>query len=137
MQQLKIEHKKTIKRDRRFSKGMVVAVSCEIIAIEDDQQKGTYKVQSETDVNKYYIVKFLDGTPIYCNCKDFEMQSKKNGNHICKHQRGIVLAENYGLVVTKQQKLKSQNIEPSYSTNSSNNIKKQESKSYKDDDYTF
>ena len=49
--------------------------------------------------------------------KDFEMQSKKNGNHICKHQRAIVLAENYGLVVTKQQKLKSQNIEPSYSTN--------------------
>ena len=137
MQQLTIKHKKIIKRDRRFSKGMVVAVSCEIIAIDDDQQKGTYKVQSETDVNKYYIVKFMDGTPIYCNCKDFEMQSKKNGNHICKHQRGIVLAENYGLVVTKQQKLKSQNIEPSYSTNSSNNIKKQESKSYKDDDYTF
>ena len=33
-------------------------------------------------------------------------------NHICKHQRAIVLAENYALVVTKQQKLKSQNIEP-------------------------
>ena len=126
------------KRDRRFSKGMVVAVSCEIIAIDDDQQKGTYKVQSETDVNKYYTVKFMDGTPIYCNCKDFEIQSQKNRNHICKHQRGIVLAENYGLVgVTKQQQnSKSQNIEPSYST-TSNNIKKQESKSYKDDDYSF
>ena len=130
-----IEQEKKI--DRRFSKGMVVAVSCEIIAIDDDQQKGTYKVQSETDVNKYYTVKFMDGTPIYCNCKDFEMQSQKNRNHICKHQRGIVLAENYGLVVTKQQKLKSQNIEPRYSTNSSSNIKKQESKSYKDDDYSF
>ena len=95
------------KRDRRFAKGIVVAVSCEIIAIDDHQQKGTYKVQSETDVNKYYIVKFMDGTPIYCNCKDFEMQSKKNRNHICKHQRGIVLAENYGLVVvTKTTKLK-------------------------------
>ena len=128
------------KRDRRFSKGMVVAVSCEIIAIDDDQQKGTYKVQSETDVNKYYTVKFMDGTPIYCNCKDFEMQSKKNRNHICKHQRGIVLAENYGLVVVtkQQQNSKSQNIEPSYSTTtSSSNIKKQESKSYKDDDYSF
>ena len=112
------------KRDRQFSKSMVVAVSCEIIAIDDDQQKGTYKVQSETDVNKYYTVKFMDGTPIYFNCKDFEMQSQKNRNHICKHQRGIVLAENYGLVVTKQQNLKSQNIEPSYSTNSSSNIKK-------------
>ena len=80
-------------------------------------KKGTYKVQSETDVNKYYTVKFMDGTPIYCNCKDFEIQSQKNRNHICKHQRAIVLAENYGLVGTKQQqKLKSQNIEPSYST---------------------
>ena len=138
MQQLKIEHKNTIKRDRRFSKGKVVAISCEIVAI-DDQQKGTYKVQSETDVNKYYIVKFMDGTPIYCNCKDFEIQSQKNRNHICKHQRAIVLAENYGLVgVPKQQNSKSQNIEPSYSlTTSSSNIKKQESKSYKDDDYTF
>ena len=132
------------KRDRRFSKGMVVAISCEIVAIDDDQQqKGTYKVQSETDVNKYYTVKFMNGTPIYCNCKDFEMQSQKNRNHICKHQRGIVLAENYGLVVvvgTKQQNSKSQNMEPSYSTTlttSSSNIKKQESTSFKDDDYTF
>ena len=138
MQQLTIEHENTIKRDRRFSKGMVVAVSCEIVAIDDDQHTGTYKVQSETDVNKYYIVKFMDGTPIYCNCKDFEMQSKKNRNHICKHQRGIVLAENYGLIVPKQQNSKNQNIEPSYSTTtSSSNIKKQESKSYKDDDYSF
>ena len=142
MQQLTIEHENTIKRDRRFSKGMVVAVSCEIVAIDDDQHTGTYKVQSETDVNKYYTVKFMDRTPIYCNCKDFEMQSKKNRNHICKHQRGIVLAENYGLivVVTKQQQnSKSQNIEPSYSTTTitSSSIKKQESKSYKDDDYSF
>ena len=127
-------------RDRRSARGMVVAVSCEIIAIDDDQQKGTYKVQSETDVNKYYTVKFMDGTPIYCNCKDFEIQSQKNRNHICKHQRAIVLAENYGLSSSnkKQQNSKSQNIEPSYSTTtSSSNIKKQESKSYKDDDYTF
>jgi hypothetical protein len=125
MQQLKIEHKeksstsnqivdKESTRDRRIAKGMVVAVSCEIARL--DNQKETYKVQSESDVNIYYIVKFIDGTPVYCSCKDFEIQSKKNRNHICKHQRAIVLAENYGLIAL---------------------VTKQESKSYKDDEYTF
>ena len=56
---------------------MVVAISCEIVQI-DNEDRGTYKVQSETDVNKYYIVKFMDGTPVYCSCKDFEIQSQKN-----------------------------------------------------------
>ena len=75
----------------------------------------------------------------FAHAKILRLQIKKNEIHICKHQRGIVLAENYGLVgVTKQQNPKSQNIEPSYSTTiSSSNIKKQESKSYKDDDYSF
>ena len=56
-------------RDRRIAKSMVVAMSCEIARIENE--RGTYKVQSETDVNKYYIVKFMDGIPVYCSCKDF------------------------------------------------------------------
>ena len=122
MQQLKIEHKKIQNqqvveetRDRRIAKSMVVAVSCEIIRL--DNEKETYKVQSERDTNKYYIVKFIDGTPVYCSCKDFEIQSQKNRNHICKHQHAIVLAENYGLIAVI--------------------VTKQESKSYKDDEYTF
>jgi hypothetical protein len=97
MQQLTIKHKKittnqVVKetRDRRFLKGIVVAVSCELVQLEDNDdegKKGNYKVQSESDVNKYYIVKFMDGTPAYCTCKDFEIQSQKNKTHICKHQR--------------------------------------------------
>ena len=123
MNQLSIEHKESTSnqivdkestRDRRFAKGMVVAVSCEIIRL--DNEKETYKVQLERDTNKYYIVKFIDGTPVYCSCKDFEIQSPKNRNHICKHQRAILLAENYGLIAV---------------------VTKQESKSYKDDEYTF
>jgi len=120
------------KRDRRFSKGMVLAVSCEIVAIND--QKGTYKVQSETDVNKYYIVKFIDGTPVHCSCKDFEIQIKRNEKHLCKHIRSIVIAENYGLVTRQQQQSLSEAM-----------IKKKKKtkemtcviKSYKDDDYSF
>ena len=91
---------------------MVVVMSCEIIRLEAERE--TYQVQSETDVNKYYIVKF-DGTPVYCSCKDFEIQSKQNRNHICKHQWAIVLAENYGLVTTKRgTKLHNNVTEPSF-----------------------
>jgi hypothetical protein len=116
------------KRNRRFSKGMVIAVSCEIIAI--DNQKGTYKVQSETDVNKYYIVKFIDGTPVHCSCKDFEIQIKRNEKHLCKHMCSIVIADNHRLVTRQQQQSLTQAM-----------IKKKEVrsviKSYKDDDYSF
>ena len=131
-------------RDRGIAKGMVVAMTCEIVRL--DNEKETYKVQSDTKLEKYYIVKFMDGTPVFCSCKDFELQIKKgNERHICKHQRGIVFAKNYGLIVVgtkQQQNSKSLNMEPSYSTTSStttssSNIKKQESTSYKDDDYTF
>jgi predicted nucleic acid-binding Zn finger protein len=108
---------------------MVEAVSCEIVAIDD--QKGTYKVQSETDVNKYYLVKFIDGTPFYCSCKDFEIQIKQNEKHLCKHMRSIVIAENYGLVIKQQQSLGQALIK-----------KKTKEvisviKSYTDDDYSF
>src|SRR5918993_3284726 len=85
-------------RDRRFSKGMVVAMSCEIVRV--DNEKETYKVQSETNLDKHYIVKFMDGTPAYCSCPDFINRIKTNPFHVCKHARAIVLAENYGLVAT-------------------------------------
>jgi hypothetical protein len=55
---------------------MVVAMSCEIIAI--DAEKGTYyKIQSEIDVNKYYIVKFMNGTPVYCYAKILRYNPRK------------------------------------------------------------
>ena len=44
------------------------------------------------------------GPPVYCSYKDFEIQIKRNVKHICKHARAIVLAENYGLVTTKEEK---------------------------------
>ena len=92
------------KKDQTVSKGMVVAMSCEITKFED--KKETYKVQSESNLNSYYIVKFMDETPVYCSCLDFTNRSLKNPLHICKHMRAIVLAENYGLI-TDQVKSKS------------------------------
>jgi predicted nucleic acid-binding Zn finger protein len=99
-------------RDRRSQKGMVVAMSCEIVKIDE---RGTYKVQSETDVSKFYTVKFMDGCPVYCDCPDFLNKIKANSNHICKHQLATVFGENYGLVTKKSV----------------------ESKSFKDDEYSF
>lgn len=83
-------------RDRRIAKSIVVVYSCEISKV--DNEKETYKVQSETDVSKYYIVKFMDGTPVFCQCPDFIHRIKSNPFHVCKHARAVVLAENYGLV---------------------------------------
>lgn len=53
-------------RDRRIAKSMVVAMSCEITQVDDRE---TYKVQSENDVNKCYIVKFKNGAPVYYSCR--------------------------------------------------------------------
>ena len=54
---------------------MVVAMTCEIVLL--DNEKETYKVQSETKLDKYYIVKFMDGTPVFCSCKDFEITNQE------------------------------------------------------------
>jgi hypothetical protein len=53
----------------------------------------------------------MDGTPVYCSYKDFEIQIKRNVKHICKHARAIVLAENYGLVTPKEEKESKSSIE--------------------------
>jgi hypothetical protein len=88
-------------RDRRIAKSIVVAYSCEITKL--DNEKETYKVQSETDVSKFYVVKFVDKCPVFCQCADFLHRIKSNPNHICKHARAIVLAEQYGLIKTEKQ----------------------------------
>ncbi len=111
------------KKDRRITKSMVVAMSCEIVRINNEKE--TYKVQSETDVNKYYIVKFMDGTPVFCSCPDFINRIASNPRLVCKHARAIVLAENYGLVTTVT------------GTTTKQEIKKEVTKSYTEDEYSF
>ena len=50
------------RRDRQIAKGIVVAMSCEILKINDE----TYRVQSEKAVDRFYVVRFSDGEPNYC-----------------------------------------------------------------------
>ena len=74
------------KKIGEFSKEMVVDMSSEITKIDE---RGTYKVQSETNVERHYIVKFMDGTPVYCSCLDFTNRSMRDPIHVCKHMKGI------------------------------------------------
>lgn len=82
-------------KDRQFSKGIAVAMSCEILKINDE----TYRVQSEKAVDRFYIVRFSKGEPTYCTCKNWEIVSQSNANHVCKHMHSIIYASVNGLII--------------------------------------
>ena len=84
-------------RNRQFSKGIVVALSCEILKINDE----TYRVQSESAVDRYYIVRFSDGEPTYLYmCRNWEINSQRNPDHyLCKHMHSIIYASVNGLII--------------------------------------
>lgn len=100
---------------KEFSKGIVVAMSCEILMINDE----TYRVQSETAVDRYYVVRFSDGEPTYCTCKNWEINSQRNVTHVCKHMHSIIYASVNGLIVeqipSRPIKTESSDINVSYS----------------------
>ena len=75
-------------KDRTIAKSIVVAMTCEILKINDE----TYRVQSESAVDRYYVVRFSDGEPTYCTCKNFEINSQRNADHVCKHMHSIIYA---------------------------------------------
>jgi hypothetical protein len=80
-------------RDRRIGKSIAMVHSYKLAS-----ERETYKVQSESNKDRFYIVKFMDDTPVYCTCKDWEQRSKLNPNHICKHMRVVILADQYSLI---------------------------------------
>jgi hypothetical protein len=132
MQQLKIEHKKTVKKkkDRRESKGRVLAISRRIYRLR--QNTDTFYVESESSDDQYYFVKFkpdvLESSLWYCLCKDNSTRHIK-----CKHLFAIEFAIKWGIIKdidtlppTATPDVKEDTIQED-----------QISKSYKDDDYTF
>lgn len=103
MTNIKLSLKKTTnevveKRDRSISKGIIVAMSCEILKINEE----TYRIQSETAVDRYYIVRFSGGEPTYCTCKNFEIASQRNADHVCKHMRSIIYASVNNLILVNE-----------------------------------
>jgi predicted nucleic acid-binding Zn finger protein len=88
--------------------------------IKMSQTKETYKVQSSSDINVYYIVRMVDGTPLFCSCPDFMNRGgSKNPYHVCKHMRMVVVAEITGNIITIEEKNAKQRLQ------------------YQDDEYDF
>jgi hypothetical protein len=79
MQQLKVEHEKTIKKDRREDKGRVLALSRRIYRL---LQTDVYYVESESTDNVYYFVKFKPDVIEFCSCKDYESNRAQKCKHI-------------------------------------------------------
>jgi hypothetical protein len=92
MQQLKIEHKNTTKKDIRPGKGRAVALSRDIYRL---QNTDTFYVESETSDDHYYFVKFKPDVfdEWYCNCKDHSIRNIK-----CKHLFAIEFAIKWGII---------------------------------------
>jgi len=85
MQQLKVQHENTIKKDRREGKGRVLAISRRIYKLM--QTDDVFYVESESTDNVYYFVKFKPDVVEYCTCLDTSMRGMK-----CKHLHSIEFA---------------------------------------------
>ena len=77
MQQLTIEHKNEMKKDRRSGKGRCIALSRRIYRL---MQTDVFYVESESTDNVYYFVKFKPDVIEWCSCCDNSMRGMK-----CKH----------------------------------------------------
>jgi hypothetical protein len=92
MQQLKIEHKNTTKKDKREGKGRVLAISHNVYHLLNSD--AVYYVESESGVDIYYFVKFKpDVLESWCSCKDNSTRDLK-----CKHLFAIEFAIKWGII---------------------------------------
>ena len=121
MQQLKVEQKnnETIKKDRRSGKGRVIALSRRIYRL---LQTDVFYVESESTDNVYYFVKFKPDVIEFCSCPDNSTRGLK-----CKHLHAIEFAIRFGTMRFGTMK----------DTDKLPADAKRESKSYRDDDYSF
>jgi predicted nucleic acid-binding Zn finger protein len=91
MQQLKVEHENTTaKKDRRWGKGRVIALSRRIYRL---LQTDVFYVESESTENVYYFVKFKSDLIEWCSCPD---NSLRGSQKKCKHIHAIEFAIRLG-----------------------------------------
>ena len=88
MQQLKVEHKNVMKKDRREGKGRCIALSRRIYRL---MQTDVFYVESESTDNVYYFVKFKPDVIEWCSCCDNSLRGMK-----CKHLHSIEYAIKFG-----------------------------------------
>ena len=149
MQQLTIEHEETIitteqkvventkttrKKDRRPGRGRAVALSRNIYRL---QNSDVYYVESETNDDQYYFVKFKPDVFLeswYCSCKDSSIREMK-----CKHIFAIEFAIQWGIIKDIDGGLPTEaKVRKKVATTSATTVTVPTTKSsYKDDDYSF
>jgi SWIM zinc finger len=95
-------------KDRRYGKGIVIALSRKIIKLN----KFVYRVESETTDNKFYSVVFVDGGPTSCNCPDYEHHKDSNLNHMCKHKYAVMAAIESNTIIDETQKKEELTVKP-------------------------
>ena len=123
MQQLTIEHKNTTKKDRRESKGRVLAISRRTYRLLNSD---VYYVESESSNNIYYFVKFKPDVFLkWCSCPDNSTRHVK-----CKHLFAIEFAIKWGTI-------KDIDKLPVEAKRYGATVAGQESKSYRDEEYDF
>jgi predicted nucleic acid-binding Zn finger protein len=134
MQQLEIEHKKittnpvvenTIKKDRRESKGQLLALSHNVYRLLNSD---VFYVESESRENVYYYVKFKPDVFEWCSCPDNSTRQTTK----CKHLFAIEFAIRMGTLLDIDKLPAEAKRYPAITATTA-----VQSKSYKDDDYTF
>ena len=138
MQQLKIEHKNTTKKNRREGKGRVLAISRNVYHLLNSD---IYYVESESSDNVYYCVKYNPSSALewWCSCKDNSLR------HVtCKHLISIEFAIKWGTIKDIDSPLTNVKGDTTIITTISTTTTKpmiasisNSSSSYKDDEYTF
>jgi predicted nucleic acid-binding Zn finger protein len=114
MQQLKVEQNQE-QEIKRECKGRVLAISRNVFRIE---KTDSFYCQSENKNDVYYFIRYAPNVLIWCSCPDSSMRQMK-----CKHIFGVEYA--IRLVTLKEvDKLPDQ-------------VKKEVTKSYTEDDYSF
>ena len=103
------------KKNRRSGKGRVIALSRRVYRLLNTD---VYYVESESSDNTYYFVKYKPDVIEFCSCKDYE----SNRVTRCKHIWSIEFSIRMGT-------LKDTDRLPAEA--------KRESKSYRDDEYSF
>jgi predicted nucleic acid-binding Zn finger protein len=115
MKQQLVESNKSLKKYRKSGKGRVIALSRRIYRL---MQTDVFYVESEWTDNLYYFVKFKPDVIEWCSCPDNSMRGMK-----CKHLFGVEYATRLA-TVKDVDKLPEQ-------------VKREVTKSYTEDDYSF
>ena len=129
MQQLKVEHKNTTKKNRRESKGRVLAISRRLYRL---QNSDIYYVESESCDNIYYFVKFKPDVIKWCSCIDNSIRGIR-----CKHIWSIEFAIRMGTLRDTDRlptEAKVRKVATAAAIITPTIVAKS---SYKDDDYSF